>query len=280
MPEPNPEIIESMNLSIFEGSYPIDKKILLLNFDDLVESDIVKIIPVLRAINALYKGVLGVRDRFFMRKVVLFINQYNSGFDTSETQKFASEVLTDEKFRERVIEKILILLDRFDDEFKALILAELTKNLVKRNIDWDTFQRLTYTVERAHPSVFPVVYDYYKNYEKRSKSSGEILNPLNSLIIGSGLGFFPHIEELRMSKDALNICKYGMENLFDNQYENFPENIKQHLKKVAERKKEKFLDNPNFSDYERWVVRRSSGPNSNYKIRKVILDKICKYYPI
>ncbi len=281
MQRANQEIIESMNQSIFKGSYPVTEDILLLNFDELAKSDVIKHIPVLNVINALYKGALGIHYRFFMRKVVLFIYQFNSGLSTPKIQKFVSNVLTDENFREKVNERILILLDRFEDEFKALILAELLKSWVKRDIDWDTFQRFTYTVERAHPSVFPIVYDYYKNYEILSKTSAGVFNPYAPLIIGSGFGsYYGFPSNLGISKDALDLCEFGMKNLFDNQYENLPENIKIHLKKEAERKKERLLGNPNFSGYEQWIVGEGSTPNSNFKIRKIILDKIRKYYPI
>jgi hypothetical protein len=281
MQRANQEIIESMNQSIFKGSYPVTEDILDLNFDELAKSDVIKHIPVLSVINALYKGALGIRDRFFMRKVVLFINQFNSGLSTPKIQKFVSNVLTDENFREKVNERILILLDRFEDEVKALILAELLKSWINRDIDWDTFQRFTYTVERAHPSVFPIVYDYYKNYEILSKTSAGVFNPYAPLIIGSGFGsYYGFPSHLGISKDALDLCEFGMKNLFDNQYENLPENIKIHLKIEAERKKEKLLGNPNFSGYEQWIVGEGSTPNSNFKIRKIILDKIRKYYPI
>ena len=275
------ELIEPMDKSIFQDYYPITEEILDLDFDKLIESDIVNIIPILRAVNAVYKGFLMVRDRALMKKVAYFIKQRNSGLNNQEMHNFVSEVLVDEKFRKRVNEKILVLLDRFEDEFKALILAELMKNWIKRNINWDTFERLSYSVERAHPSVFPILYDYYKNYKILSGTSAGIFSPYTPLIIGSGFGsYYGFPSHLGVSKDALDLCEYGMKNLFDNQYENFPENIKNHLKKEAERKKERLLDNPNFSGYEQWIVEIGSTPNSNFKIRKITLDKIRKYYPI
>lgn len=282
MSKANTKIIESMNQSIFEGSYPIDEKILQLNFDELVESDVVKIIPVLRTINTLYKGVLGIRDRFFMRKVVLFINQFNLGLNKPEIQKFVSDFLMDEKFREKVNEKIIILLDRFDDEYKALILAELFNNRVKRKIDGNTYERLAYSVERAHPSVFLILYDYYKNYEIVSRTSAGTYAQYNPLIIGSGFAsLYGTITRTIISQDALDICKYGLKELLDDQYENLPENIITHLKKEAEIKRERVLNNPNFSGYEQWIVEFGSTANSpNFKIRKEIIDKIRKFYSI
>src|SRR5208283_2990707 len=97
MQKANPDIIESLDQSIFKSSYPVGGNILLLNFDELAKSDVIKHIPILSVFNALYKGVLGICDRFFLRKVVLFINQFNSGLSTLEIQKFVSDVLTDKK---------------------------------------------------------------------------------------------------------------------------------------------------------------------------------------
>lgn len=271
-----------MNQSIFKGSYHIDKEILQLNFDDLIESDIVKIIPVLRAINALYKGGLGIRDRFFMKKMVFFINQFNSGLSTQEIQRFVLDVLTDEKFRERVTEKILILLDRFDDEFKALILAELIKNWIKKNIDWNTFERLAYSVDRAHPSVFIGLYDYYKNYDIVSKTGAGIYHSHKPLIIGSGFGFMSSgpISRLVISEDALDICEYGLKEILDDQYEILPRGIIEHLQTVRI-KGEKLLNNSIFSDYEQGILELALPDSiSNFKIRKEILENIRKCYSV
>jgi len=282
MLESNPELIKSMNQSIFEKSYPIDNEILHLNFDELVKSKVIDVIPVLRTINALYKGVLGIRDRFFMRKVVLFINQYNSGVSTSEVQKFVSDVLSDKKFRERVNEKILILLDRFDDELKAKILAELMKNWIKNNIDWNTFERLAYSVDRSHPSVFIALYDYYKNYDIFSKSSQGIYYPHAPLILGSGLGSIsPGIGHLVVSKDALDICKYGLSGMLDPRYEKFPPEIVDYLNNLYRKRKANKemnfipLQDPAFSEYELWII-NNEYKEPNFLIRNGIIEKIRK----
>jgi len=116
-----------MAQSIFQDLHQIAEDLSTLDFDDVIMSDIVKAIPVLHAINSIYNRVLGIRDRFFMKTVALFIKQYSSGLKAYEVQEFVSNILSNEQFRKRVNEKILILLDHFDDEIKALILAELLK---------------------------------------------------------------------------------------------------------------------------------------------------------
>ena len=286
----NPKLITSMDQSIFGGSYPIDKKIMQLDFDKIIESDIVKIIPVLRAIIAIYGGVLGIRDRFFLKKVVFFINQFNSGINTSEIERFVTDVLKDEKFRQKVNEKILIHLDRFDDEFKSLILAELLKNWVKKNIDWNEFVRLTHIIERAHPNVFIRLYDCFKiNFNSSKPTDLGLKVNVNAndyaLIMGSGIGYkMGNFGSVMICKDGIDICKYGLKNLLDDQYEDFPHDINEYLNKLFRERKTNHetdlrdLTDPFFSDYERWIVKSRSG--DSLKIRKEIIEKIRKFYSI
>nr|WP_320161194.1 hypothetical protein [uncultured Methanoregula sp.] len=288
--EANLEIIASMDQSIFQEAYPIAENILDLNLDELIKSDIIEIIPVLRAINIAYKGILGIRDRFFVRKVVLFISQFNSGLDTQEIREFVSDVLTDEKFREQVNEKILILLDRFDDEFKALILAELFKNWIKRNIDWDTFKRLSYSVDRAHSSVFFVLYDAYVNVDSVNLKTDSEAVPINSkayvsrfhLILASGLAEIHSgsLSAVHISKDAIDICKYGLKNLLDSQYQILTRDIIDSLKKKT-KNGERLLDDPSFSEYERMIIEQGSSDDvSDFRIRARYLEKIRAHYSI
>jgi hypothetical protein len=283
MQRANPDIIESLDQSIFKDLYPINKNILNLNFDELIESDIIKIIPVLRAINTLHKGILGIRDRFFIRKVVLFINQYNSGLSTPEIQKFVSDVLTDEKFRERVNEKILILLDRFEDEFKSLILAELLKSWIKKKIDWNTFERLAYSVEKAHPSVFIPLYDYYINMiapDPPLKLGGAMIRKYLPIFTQSGFGDVfesPSIHPFR--RDVLDIIEYGLKNLLDNKYEVLSDDIINHLRDPNGISPNSLIKMSFLSDYEEWLVGiKTICPD--FKTRKEINDKIRKYYSL
>lgn len=276
-------MIKSMDQSIFKDTYPIADYILDLNIDELVKSNVIEIIPVLRAINALYNGVLGVRDRFFMRKVVLFINQFNSGLNTSEIKEFVSSTLNDDNFREKVNENILILLDRYDDECKALILAELLKNWVKRNIDWATFKRLAYSVDRTHPSLFLGLYDYYKNFKSPEstcdgKIGGGFYYGFLSLLIGSGLGDITGSSGLHNRyQDALDLCQYGLRGVYDNQYISTPHDIVEFLKSMKHENKFGLIHS-DFSEYERWLVFMCTVPNVDFKIRKEITDKIQKHY--
>jgi hypothetical protein len=283
MPEEYSEIIKPMDQSIFQNTYPIAQEILDLDFDELIKSNVVEIIPILRAVTILYKGILGVRDRFFMKKVVLFISHFNSGLDTVEIQKFVSDVLTDEKFRGKVNEKILILLDRYDNECKALILAELLKNWVQRRINWETFKRIAYSVDRTHPSLFFGLYDYYKNFRSPEstcdqKIGGGFYYGFYSMLLGSGLGDITSPSGLHNRyQDALDLCQFGLKGLIDDQYITTPCDIIEFLESMKHEENHG-LTHPSFSDYERWLVFMCTVPNANFKIRKEITDKIRKYY--
>lgn len=273
-------IIEPMDQSIFQKTYEVGETLLELDFDELIKSDIMEVVPILRAINIISKGGLRVRDRFFMKKVVLFIKQYNSGLSTEDKQKFVSNILTDVKFRKKVNEKILILLDRFDDEFKALILAELLKGWVKGKINWRQFRQLSFLVERTHPCVFRYLYDFY-NIHGRPSTASFILQgnfPPNeiALILGSGLGGY-NDKIFAIWRDALLICEYGLKEFFGNDYEQMPKDIDDYLKNHWR----EALNDPKFKDifseYESFIINWRAQNNYGNWFRKDLISKLRRY---
>ncbi len=274
-------IIEPMDQSIFQKSYEVGENLLELDFDELSKSDIIEVIPILRAINKISKGVLKVRDRFFIKKIILFINQYNSGMNTEEIQKFVSNILTDGKFRKKVNEKILILLDRFDDEFKALILAELLKSWIRFEIDWNTFQRLTYSVEKAHPSVFIFLYDYYINMITPNPPlnlGGAMFRKYQPIFVQSGFGNITENRSLYpWGSDVIDIIEYGLKNLLNDKYEVLSDDIINRLRDPHGISPNSLIKMPFLSDFEEWLIGvKTVCPN--FKTRKEINQKIRKYY--
>jgi hypothetical protein len=220
---------------------------------------------------------MGIRERFFIRKVILFIHQFNSGLKSDDIRQFVTNVIGNKKFREKVNEKILILLDNFNDEFKSLILAELLKSWIRRDIDWAKFQRLTYSVERSHPSVFTYLYDFHKaNFRPPDAAKfvqqGVFTSNEISLIVGSGLGTTV-TQGLAIWKDGLDLCEYGLKGLFENQYQKFPSEFDEFLKN----NRVLVLNDPFFTDYEREILHYRIDNGFCYELRKDFARKIGEY---
>jgi len=278
MPEGNTSLISSMNQSIFENQYHIDESALSLNLDDLINSDISKTIPILRDVSILYNHILGLKERFFMQKVIFFIHQFNSGIDSADVRLFVDNVLENKEFREKVVEKILTLLDRFDHEIKAIILAELLKSWVKNDIDYDKFQRLKYCVDRSHPSVFIYLYDFHKaNFKPGSKKNLYMQRgfaTINEISIISGSGFGTHTDyDFKIWSDALDLCDYGLKGVYDNQYQPIPSKVVDYVNKNIR----KLKDESFFSDYERYILQFRICSHSHYELRKDLVRKIDEY---
>ncbi|MDG4474661.1 hypothetical protein [Thiovibrio frasassiensis] len=115
--------------------------------DQICEDELIKSIPIISNLTNTGKAVLAFRDRYLIRKIGIFLNQINS-VDQESLSKFL-EKLDKEGYRKKVGEKLLILLDKADDDEKAKVTGELFKRYVSEEISKDTFELLCEAVNKT-----------------------------------------------------------------------------------------------------------------------------------
>jgi hypothetical protein len=122
-----------------------------LALDELFDNDLVKEIPLVKTVAAVYRGVVGIRERQFVRKLLSFLHEVQSqGTDGPKWEEFRVRLDHDDEFRRRCTEHILIIIDRFIEDDKAKIAGQLLLAHVEGKIDWERFVDLTLCLERLH----------------------------------------------------------------------------------------------------------------------------------
>ncbi len=120
--------------------------------DDVIENGLnitCDLIPYVDYVNKARKGLVFISDQLFYRKLALFIKNFNDGtINFARVSDFRALLEDDPKYTRKVIEFLLVYLDRFDEVIKAKILAEFVKNYVDFKIDWELLVELTACLDR------------------------------------------------------------------------------------------------------------------------------------
>jgi hypothetical protein len=118
-----------------------------IGFDSLLDSGLFKDIPVLSTMLSIGKTCGNIRDYFFAKKMLTFLQSISS-LSENERQKLVDRLDADEKFGKYAGEQIIELLSRIDSERKAILVATALKLYTREEIDFLQLQRINCAIDR------------------------------------------------------------------------------------------------------------------------------------
>ena len=90
-----------------------------------------------------------MHDRNLLKNTLLFINGFNTGcIDKEKVDKYKTEIENNPKKCEEELGRVLLLLNRFIDKEKSIILSKLYKAYIYKKIDWNLFCECSDIVDR------------------------------------------------------------------------------------------------------------------------------------
>jgi len=120
--------------------------------DKAFDEGALKEIPIVGTLIAVYKVGKSVRDRFFIRKIMMFLDDVKNGIsDIKKFEEFKQKYINDEEKRENLVEHILIMIDGYKTREKAKILARLLIALANGKLDYDRFVHLSLLLDYLPP---------------------------------------------------------------------------------------------------------------------------------
>jgi len=115
-----------------DSLYGISEDIMESAMDVFIENPILKEIPIIKSINALYKQGKSIEQYFFSKKILLFLFEANK---VSQKERDAFyKVEENRKDREHLGEKLLSILSKIDDKIKAKLIGKLFQLYVKQKV--------------------------------------------------------------------------------------------------------------------------------------------------
>src|SRR5690554_3745590 len=122
-----------------------------LALDSFLDNDAIKEIPVVKSIVGIVKGGMKIREIYFAKKLLTFLKEFHSSkTDDSIVKKFQEKFNTNKKYRDSVVEQIMILNERVLEIEKSKILANLFASHLNKKFEWDDFLSLCHCVERLN----------------------------------------------------------------------------------------------------------------------------------
>lgn len=101
-------------------------------------------LPIFNKILPLYNIGKEISEYRFNKKILLFIDEMNLGKASKDTIKnMNSKFENNPKFKSKVLETLLLTIDRLDNEWKSKILARLFSQFINDQYTWNEFQDLS-----------------------------------------------------------------------------------------------------------------------------------------
>ncbi len=150
-----------------------------LALDHILDDGIIKDIPVVRSFYAVYKTTVSLRDRALIKKITRFLFSLNK-ITSKERTDFKEKMAKDIKFKKKVGEHLLLILDRLDDMDKPHLVANAFGAFEKGLIGYEEFQRLASAIDKTF---FPDLITFNANKDYKPLSSNTILSLVNSGIL-------------------------------------------------------------------------------------------------
>lgn len=131
------DYLKTVNLSLGE-----------LLLDEVLDNELLKPLPIISTVHAMYKTGRTVQEAFFTKKVLaFFVGTSNLSF--VRRKEFTEKMNKDKKFKTKVIEKTMVILDRIDELKKSDLLANLFKNLALDRINLYQYSKLCSYLDRV-----------------------------------------------------------------------------------------------------------------------------------
>ena len=97
------------------------------------------------------KSGLKVKEILFTKKILTFLKEFHSGkLPKDKFDKFQEEFITNEKYREKVMEQIMTFNDNFLQIEKAKVFANLFSAYLNQAYGWDDFVNLSYCLNQLN----------------------------------------------------------------------------------------------------------------------------------
>lgn len=120
-----------------------------IGLDAVMEDGILKDIPIASTAIALYKIGDSIKERHNLKKLLIFINEINNGIaDEGKRKEYQQKFQSNEKFRNREIEYLLVLIDRYISYDKPQMLAKLYLAYLEGVIIWEELTMYAEVIDR------------------------------------------------------------------------------------------------------------------------------------
>ncbi|MBR1432886.1 hypothetical protein [Ruminococcus sp.] len=145
-------IVESFSASIVNNAVDMGSELAEVGLDSILEDGTLKDIPFISTAISVYKIGTTIKESHYIKKLARFIDAFNKGIDDADMRERIKSRFLEEKKGKKELEYILLIIDRFIEEEKAVMLGKLYLSYLNRQINWEEFTLFSEMVDRFLPN--------------------------------------------------------------------------------------------------------------------------------
>ena len=206
------QLTEDFEKSLFTNTKDILEDYMEVGIDALINNDVIKEIPIVKTIAAVLKVVKNIYDRNLLKQTLTFINEFNKNdISQEELDKYREQIEKDNKKCEEELGRVLLLLNKFIDKEKSIILAKLYKAYIKKIITWDEFCEYSEITNRIFIQDLKILKDIYnrKIIDDKGNNKFRIERLYNTGLVGWNPRVVFSFGEQEIEENKVNINMIG-----------------------------------------------------------------------
>lgn len=165
------ELTQDFEKSLFRESADTIGDYLELGIDSFVNDGVLKDLPIVNTIVAVLKVGKNIYDRNLLKQTLTFINEFNSNNISEEKiKKYKEQIEKDSKKCEEELNRVILLLNKFIDKEKSILLAKVFKAYVNEIINWKEFCEYSEVIDRLFLQDLELLKEIY--YKKVNITKG------------------------------------------------------------------------------------------------------------
>jgi hypothetical protein len=198
--------------------------------DSLTDNDILGEIPFVKTIVAGTNIGLAIKEKFFVKKLLNFLSTLHKGeIEQDKFNKFKQKLEVDKNYKDKVLEVLIIMIDRHINVNQSNVMANLFKAHINGLIDWMRFNSLCIILDKLHPLSYQILYEMSQktnlklDYSFWGSSAGKPPEDRNdiykfnveneAILLSSGL-ITPHGSHFVVSPFGKDLFKFGILEIF------------------------------------------------------------------
>lgn len=144
------ELSKSLEVTLRDSDlHAISANMAELLVDSFVEDGLVKDIPVVGTLLNIGKFTGNIRDRLFAKKLLFFLSEL-SNTTTKQRANILRKLETEKRYRGKVGEKLIYIIDRCEDHIKAQVIARLFAAFINQSLSYSEFLRASSIVDSVY----------------------------------------------------------------------------------------------------------------------------------
>ncbi len=205
-------LTDTIEKEIFTSTSDLSMDYAELALDTLTKESLLSEVPVVKSLIAFYKVTSSIIDRHNVKKILMFLEQFHANkINDKKLNEFKERFDQNPKHRTRVLETILLLNEKFIDEEKSKILANLFSAHIEEKLTWEEFLKLSFILSNLNPWSYKFLERIVDKESSLKFKTFEMIEG-EAFLLASGIGS-TFEDRYRMNNTGKKLYEFGFKPL-------------------------------------------------------------------